>query len=230
MRHFITAKMHRRQRYARFLIHGCEFPNHFLHKAVGRRQSDVYHIVCVVLDGLIAGGVFRLAQQIFGGLCHVRLLVFIITRLHGDDSRTRMSGRFYLRYDTNMPFGGIAQQADEVLAGIMPVSNGGSIRIASAVVAWIEAPAFVNGMSATASHRGQLLQTGNVQTPRFVIGKMEVQHVHFVGSENVYQFFKVVYGGEITGNVYHLSAIQEVGVIFHRHSFQPVRHRLAFQY
>lgn len=78
-------------------------------------------------------------------------------------------------------------------------------------------------MSATASHRGQLLQAGNVQTPRFVIGKMKVQHVHFVGSENVYQFLKVVYGGEITGNVYHLSAIQEVGVIFHKHSFQPVK-------
>ena len=47
--------------------------------------------------------------------------------------------------------------------------------IASAVVAWIEAPAFVNGMSATASHRGQLLQTGNVQTQMCIRDRDEIE-------------------------------------------------------
>ena len=59
---------------------------------------------------------------------------------------------------------------------------------------------------------------------------MEMEHIHFVRSENVHQLFQIVYGSEVAGNVYHLPAIQEVGVIFHKHSFQPVRHRLAFQY
>ena len=59
---------------------------------------------------------------------------------------------------------------------------------------------------------------------------MEMEYIHFVRSENVHQLFQIVYGSEVAGNVYHLPAIQKVGIIFHRHSVQPVRRFFTFQH
>ena len=63
--------------------------------------------VRIILHGRIAGSIFRLTQQIFGGLFHIRILIPVVTCFHGNDSRTGMSGRFYFRYDANVPFGGV---------------------------------------------------------------------------------------------------------------------------
>ena len=229
-RHFITAKMHCSQRYTGFPVHNRKFLNHFLHKAISRGHGYIYHIVRIILHGCIAGSIFRLTQQIFGCLFHIRVLILIITRFHGDDSRTGMSGRLYFRYNADMSFGSIAQQTDKVLTGVISVAYGCGIRVVTAVIARIEATALVGGMSAAAAYSGQFFQSRNFQTPCLIIRKMEMKHIHFVRSENVHQLFQIVYGSEVAGNVYHLPAIQKVGIIFHRHSIQPVRRFFTFQH
>ena len=57
-----------------------------------------------------------------------------------------------------------------------------------------------------------------------------MKHIHFVRSENIHQLFQIVRGSEVTGNVYHLPAVQKVGIIFHGHGVQPVRRFFIFQH
>ena len=229
-RNFVTAQMHGSQRHTRFLIHGIKFLNHFFHKTVSGRQGHIDDIIRIVLYRSITGSIFRFAQQILGRLLRVGPDVFVITGLHGNDGRTGMSRRFYFRYHADMPFSRIPQQADKCLTGIIPVAGSLRIGIISTVIAWIETLALVRSMSPAASYGSQLLQTGNFQAPTFIIAKMKMKDIHFIGSQDINQLLHVFRCGIVAGYVYHLSAIRQVRIILNRNRFQLIRSLLSFQH
>ena len=54
-------------------------------QAISRGHGHIYHIVRIILHGCVAGSIFRLTQQIFGGLFHIRVLI----RRRSDRARPR---------------------------------------------------------------------------------------------------------------------------------------------
>ena len=141
-----------------------------------------------------------------------------------------MPRRFYFRNNADMSFGSILQQINKFLAAIISIAYSLCIRVIATVITWVEALAFVSGMPATATHSSQFLQTGNLQTPGFIITKMEMQDIQFIRCKNIHQFLQVLRSGEITGNIYHLSTICQVRIIPDGDCLQQIRCLLVLQH
>ena len=69
------------------------------------------------------------------------------------------------------------------------------------------------GVFSHGSHLGQFRYSRNFKCPRFVVAKVQVKHVHLVGSyvvDNILDAFK---SSEIAGNIEHKASVTEVGIV-----------------
>ena len=84
-------------------------------------------------------------------------------------------------------------------------------------------------MSPACANRGQFFQAGNLQTPAFIIRKMEMQYVQFIRRYYIYQLFQMFNSRKVPGNIEHLPAIRQIGIIADGESFQTEQLFLTFQ-
>ena len=141
-----------------------------------------------------------------------------------------MARRFNLGDDGDMTLGGILQKLDKVLSGVVSVGRGGGVvGIPASVVVGVEALALVAGESPARTYRGELFETGNLETPGFVVAEVEVENVDFVRGQQVEQFEEVGLAGEVAGYIEHHAAVGQVGIVVDGHIVESGRNLLAFQ-
>ena len=98
----------------------------------------------------------------------------------------------------------ILQQVDHLAAGVEAIcALAQVVGVAIAVVNGNDKFVFGECASASRSHFGEFGQSRDFQSPCFVVGKVEVQRVEFVVSQQINHSLHIFERGEIAGNIKH---------------------------
>ena len=68
-------------------------------------------------------------------------------------------------------------------------------------------------MTPMATDRSQLFQTGNLDTPTFIVGQMQMQHIDLVRRQNIDPAFHIGSRNKVARHIEHEAAIGQIGII-----------------
>ena len=202
------------QRLAGGLVHLGHFVHHLGHKGGGARLAgvDEGHLVVELHRGDV-GGIGRVGQT---ELVRLGLFTFshqaLVTRLHGDHGGTGVGRHVDLGDHGHAAGLGIAHQVDVVGLAV----ETGTLVVAGRAGAQLRHQALGFGLvvATLAADVGQLRQARDLQTPAFIVGQPQVQHVELHGGHLIHQLLQGLGASEVTGHVgLHAAVFKARGIL-----------------
>lgn len=125
--------------------------------------------------------------------------------------------------------GSIAQNLSEIFTGVITAARGVCIGIPAAAVKRVKTVALGQRMPAPRSDLGQFFEPRNLQTPALVIGQVQMQDVHLIERQQIYQAENILLGSKVACHVKVQSAVLQIRIICNRSSRERHRQLLICQ-
>ena len=158
-------------------IHILQLSHHLHQQSVSARLSHIQHIVAKALCRLVAPLVVEVEAAIVISLLLIGVDVFLIAITHRHNGCTRMSRSLYFGYDFHAALVGILQHLHKLASG--DVAVGWCLAVVGVTATGIglhhkSCLVIVERMTFAGTYLGEFGQSGDLQSPAFVVGQVEV--------------------------------------------------------